>query len=117
MALYALLSLICLEIFLEPVTLPCTHTFCKDCFLESVDKAALSCPLCRRRVSTWVRANSRNNTLVNEQLWQRIQISFPQQCERRRVGQAPEDEFGGGQQYLLGQRGRPKIVLKTSLKK
>nr|XP_046244159.1 E3 ubiquitin-protein ligase rnf168 isoform X2 [Scatophagus argus] len=78
---------VCLEIFMEPVTLPCTHTFCKVCFLESVDKSTLCCPLCRKRVSTWARQNSRNNTLVNKQLWTQIQTSFPLQCQRRLSGQ------------------------------
>lgn len=82
---------VCLEMFLEPVTLPCTHTFCKACFLESVDKATLCCPLCRRRVSTWARLNSRNRTLVDQQLWDQIQTRFPLQCQRRLTG---EDEPG-----------------------
>ncbi|XP_041797183.1 E3 ubiquitin-protein ligase rnf168 [Chelmon rostratus] len=87
---------VCLEIFMEPVTLPCTHTFCKGCFLESVDKATLCCPLCRKRVSTWARLNSRNNTLVNQQLWTQIQTSFPLQCQRRLSGQdvVAEDDPG-----------------------
>ncbi|KAG7479937.1 E3 ubiquitin-protein ligase RNF168 [Solea senegalensis] len=85
---------VCLEIFLEPVTLPCRHTFCKSCFLESVDKAALSCPLCRLRVSTWARVNSKKNTLVNDQLWKQIQTHFPQHCERRRSGRGDEDDLG-----------------------
>lgn len=78
---------VCLEIYMEPVTLPCTHTFCKACFLESVDKATLCCPMCRRRVSTWARQNSRNKTLVNERLWRQIQTIFPLQCQRRISGQ------------------------------
>ncbi|XP_034404421.1 E3 ubiquitin-protein ligase rnf168 [Cyclopterus lumpus] len=86
---------VCLEIFMEPVTLPCTHTFCKACFLESVDKATLCCPLCRKRVSTWARLNSRNQTLVDQQLWDQIQTCFPLQCQRRLTGQdAAEDEPG-----------------------
>ncbi|TMS01327.1 E3 ubiquitin-protein ligase rnf168 [Larimichthys crocea] len=87
---------VCLEIFMEPVTLPCTHTFCKDCFLESVDKATLCCPLCRKRVSTWARLNNRNNTMVNQQLWTRIQSTFPLQCQRRLSGQdhANDDDLG-----------------------
>ncbi|XP_068601783.1 E3 ubiquitin-protein ligase rnf168 [Brachionichthys hirsutus] len=87
---------VCLEIFMEPVTLPCTHTFCKGCFLESVDKAALCCPLCRRRVSTWARLNRRSSTLVDQQLWTRIQSAFPLQCRRRLRGQdAGEDGPAG----------------------
>uniref|UniRef100_UPI003AAC68F4 E3 ubiquitin-protein ligase rnf168 n=1 Tax=Centroberyx gerrardi TaxID=166262 RepID=UPI003AAC68F4 len=83
---------VCLEIFLEPVTLPCHHTFCKTCFLESVDKATLCCPLCRRRVSTWARLHGRNKTLVNERLWKQIQTAFPLQCQRRLSGQDGDDE-------------------------
>ncbi|XP_057684788.1 E3 ubiquitin-protein ligase rnf168-like [Corythoichthys intestinalis] len=78
---------VCLEMFLEPVTLPCEHTFCKVCFLESVDKSTLCCPMCRKRVSTWARLNNRNKTLVNEQLWTQIRNSFPQHCQRRLSGQ------------------------------
>ncbi|XP_075905806.1 E3 ubiquitin-protein ligase rnf168 [Nelusetta ayraudi] len=78
---------VCLEIFIEPVTLPCTHTFCKTCFLESVDKATLCCPMCRKRVSTWARLNSRRNTLVDQQLWTEIQAQFPLLCQRRLSGQ------------------------------
>ncbi|XP_021442938.2 E3 ubiquitin-protein ligase rnf168 [Oncorhynchus mykiss] len=83
---------VCLEIFLEPVTLPCSHTFCKPCFLETVDKANLCCPLCRKRVSTWARINGRNKTLVNDELWQRVQAEFPMQCQRRLSGQEEEED-------------------------
>ncbi|MEQ2213559.1 hypothetical protein XENOCAPTIV_016911 [Xenoophorus captivus] len=87
---------VCLEIFIEPVTLPCTHTFCKSCFLESVDKATLCCPMCRKRVSTWVRHNSKKNTLVDQELWDRIQTTFPLQCQRRLSGQDVEDDNHAG---------------------
>ncbi|KAG7471023.1 hypothetical protein MATL_G00120020 [Megalops atlanticus] len=82
---------VCLEIFLEPVTLPCSHTFCKPCFLETVDKANICCPLCRRRVSTWARLHGRNKTLVNVELWRRLQEAFPLQCQCRLSGQDAED--------------------------
>lgn len=83
---------VCLDIFLEPVTLPCMHTFCKPCFLETVDKSNMCCPLCRKRVSTWARLNSRNKTLVNMELWRRIQDAFPTQCERRVQGIEDDDD-------------------------
>uniref|UniRef100_A0A8C2G8P5 RING-type E3 ubiquitin transferase n=1 Tax=Cyprinus carpio TaxID=7962 RepID=A0A8C2G8P5_CYPCA len=83
---------VCLDIFLEPVTLPCMHTFCKPCFKETVDKSNMCCPLCRKRVSTWARLNSRNKTLVNVELWRRIQDAFPTQCERRVQGIEDDDD-------------------------
>ncbi|XP_058846088.1 E3 ubiquitin-protein ligase rnf168-like isoform X2 [Acipenser ruthenus] len=82
---------ICLEIFLEPVTLPCDHTFCKLCFQQTVDKSNLCCPLCRKRVSTWARLHARNKTLVNEELWGRVQKAFPVHCQRRLSGQDLDD--------------------------
>ncbi|XP_066536902.1 E3 ubiquitin-protein ligase rnf168 [Hoplias malabaricus] len=84
---------VCLEIYLEPVTLPCTHTFCKPCFLETVDKANICCPLCRKRVSSWARLNGRNKTLVNVELWKRIQDAFPAQCQRRLNGIDDEEDM------------------------
>uniref|UniRef100_A0A8C7YWY4 RING-type E3 ubiquitin transferase n=1 Tax=Oryzias sinensis TaxID=183150 RepID=A0A8C7YWY4_9TELE len=98
---------VCLEIFVEPVTLPCTHTFCKSCFLESVDKAALCCPLCRKRVSTWARLHSKNQTLVNQALWRRIQTCFPVQCQRRLSGQEADDEDRLGKRFHVATLVRP----------
>uniref|UniRef100_A0A1A8NZT3 RING-type E3 ubiquitin transferase n=1 Tax=Nothobranchius rachovii TaxID=451742 RepID=A0A1A8NZT3_9TELE len=100
---------VCLEIFIEPVTLPCTHTFCKSCFLESVDKSTLCCPLCRKRVSNWARLNSKNNTLVDQKLWNRIQTCFPLQCQRRLSGQDTEEDY-------LGLVGVPRVSLPGELR-
>ncbi|XP_056607658.1 zinc-binding protein A33 [Triplophysa dalaica] len=43
---------VCCEIFKDPVLLPCSHSFCKNClerFWES--GVSCSCPICRRRAS------------------------------------------------------------------
>ncbi|NXO30973.1 RN168 ligase, partial [Cisticola juncidis] len=84
---------ICMEIFMEPVTLPCSHTLCNSCFQMTVEKASLSCPFCRRRVSSWARHNTRRNTLVNWELWEKIQKNYPEECERRMNGQDLEEEI------------------------
>ncbi|NXG63199.1 RN168 ligase, partial [Hemiprocne comata] len=84
---------ICMEIFVEPVTLPCNHTLCNSCFQLTVEKASLCCPFCRRRVSSWARYNARRNTLVNWELWEKIQKSYPRECERRINGQDLEEEI------------------------
>ncbi|XP_074403017.1 E3 ubiquitin-protein ligase RNF168 [Zonotrichia albicollis] len=84
---------ICMEIFVEPVTLPCSHTLCNSCFQMTVEKASLSCPFCRRRVSSWARYNTRRNTLINWELWEKIQKDYPEECERRMNGQDLDEEI------------------------
>ncbi|GAB0193360.1 E3 ubiquitin-protein ligase RNF168 [Grus japonensis] len=82
-----------MEIFVEPVTLPCNHTLCNSCFQLTVEKASLCCPFCRRRVSSWARYNARRNTLINWELWEKIQKNYPKECERRINGQDLEEEI------------------------
>ncbi|NXA81535.1 RN168 ligase, partial [Thryothorus ludovicianus] len=84
---------ICMEIFVEPVTLPCSHTLCNSCFQMTVEKASLCCPFCRRRVSSWARYNTRRNTLINWELWEKIQKNYPEECERRMNGQDLDEEI------------------------
>uniref|UniRef100_A0A8C4NDE2 RING-type E3 ubiquitin transferase n=1 Tax=Eptatretus burgeri TaxID=7764 RepID=A0A8C4NDE2_EPTBU len=78
---------ICLDIYVEPVTMPCQHTLCMPCFQENCAKVNLRCPMCRRRVSTWMRKAVRNAGLVNRSLWDRVRRSYPQLCQRRLNGQ------------------------------
>ncbi|NXV64525.1 RN168 ligase, partial [Molothrus ater] len=84
---------ICMEIFVEPVTLPCSHTLCNSCFQMTVENASLSCPFCRRRVSSWARYNTRRNTLINWELWEKIQKDYPEECKRRMNGQDLDEEI------------------------
>ncbi|XP_071422926.1 E3 ubiquitin-protein ligase RNF168 [Pithys albifrons albifrons] len=84
---------ICVEILVEPVTLPCGHTLCNSCFQLTVEKTSLCCPFCRRRVSSWARYNARRNTLVNWELWEKIQKNYPEECKRRINGQDLEEEI------------------------
>ncbi|NXH30148.1 RN168 ligase, partial [Myiagra hebetior] len=84
---------ICMEIFVEPVTLPCSHTLCNSCFQMTVEKASLCCPFCRRRVSSWARYNTRRNTLINWELWEKIQKNYPEECKRRINGQDLDEEI------------------------
>ncbi|KAM5291929.1 E3 ubiquitin-protein ligase RNF168 [Ctenodactylus gundi] len=82
---------ICMEILIEPVTLPCNHTLCNPCFQSTVEKASLHCPFCRRRVSSWARYHARKNSLINMDLWEMIQKHYPKECKRRGSGQEPEE--------------------------
>nr|XP_008007849.1 E3 ubiquitin-protein ligase RNF168 [Chlorocebus sabaeus] len=82
---------ICMDILVEPVTLPCGHTLCRPCFQATVEKASLCCPFCRRRVSSWTRYHTRRNSLVNVDLWKVIQKHYPRECKLRASGQEAEE--------------------------
>ncbi|NWJ09553.1 RN168 ligase, partial [Crypturellus undulatus] len=109
---------ICMEIFVEPVTLPCNHSLCNSCFQLTVEKASLCCPFCRRRVSSWARYNARRNTLINWDLWERIQKKYPQECERRLNGQDLEDEICVSQpQHQLSKPGELRQEYEAEISK
>ncbi|TRY85139.1 hypothetical protein DNTS_006338 [Danionella cerebrum] len=74
---------VCSEVLVEPVTMPCGHSVCLQCFQRTVRLASLCCPLCRRRVSSWARKRSREKSLVDAELWELVRRSHPERCRRR----------------------------------
>ncbi|XP_019507346.1 PREDICTED: E3 ubiquitin-protein ligase RNF168 [Hipposideros armiger] len=92
---------ICVEILIEPVTLPCNHTLCKACFQSTVEKANLCCPFCRRRVSSWTRYHTRRNSLIDSELWEIIQKHYPNECKLKTSGQESEEIVDGYQPVRL----------------
>ena len=46
---------VCLVLLEVPVTLPCSHELCLECYQSSLDSANFYCPLCRKRFSSWSR--------------------------------------------------------------
>ncbi|XP_057616582.1 E3 ubiquitin-protein ligase RNF168-like [Chionomys nivalis] len=61
---------------------------CKSCFKALLRKLFSSCPFCRTPVSSWALDHTDINSLINEELWQRIQAQYPEECRRR----DPEEE-------------------------
>ncbi|KAB0341727.1 hypothetical protein FD754_018653 [Muntiacus muntjak] len=59
---------ICVEILIEPVTLPCKHTLCKACFKSTVEKTNLCCPSCHCQIAFWTWYHTQRNSLVNVEL-------------------------------------------------
>ncbi|XP_047523492.1 E3 ubiquitin-protein ligase RNF169-like [Pieris napi] len=78
---------ICQSILIEPVTLPCYHDFCENCFNGSIENNALCCPLCRLRIGSWVRKATKQKNLVNIQLWNFIQNKFSQEVHKKLNGE------------------------------
>uniref|UniRef100_A0A8C1MQ73 RING-type E3 ubiquitin transferase n=1 Tax=Cyprinus carpio TaxID=7962 RepID=A0A8C1MQ73_CYPCA len=86
---------VCSEILLEPVTMPCGHSVCLHCFQRTVKLISLCCPLCRLRVSSWARKQSREKSLINTELWELVRLSHPERCRRRNASRVRETKDEG----------------------
>lgn len=82
---------ICLSILIEPVTMPCSHSLCMPCFNQHVTQTSLACPVCRKRISIWVRQSTKAKRLVNTRLWQKIRDNFASKVEARIHGDDESD--------------------------
>jgi hypothetical protein len=76
---------LCLKLFLEPISLPCGHTFCRGCLGQAISLHA-HCPLCR--TPTFVTPSDQP---VNFTLAAVIPKLFPAQ-HRARVEEARAEE-------------------------
>ena len=47
-----LLCSICNKPFIEPISTPCDHTFCRDCIKRWIEKNRKTCPTCRQQIKT-----------------------------------------------------------------
>jgi len=79
---------VCLEILIEPVTMPCKHELCMPCFQHNVQESSLTCPMCRLRISNWARSAARNHMLIDQVRWRSIRKHFPNQVADRISGRA-----------------------------
>ncbi|XP_034080909.1 E3 ubiquitin-protein ligase TRIM39-like [Gymnodraco acuticeps] len=60
---------ICLDLFTDPVTIPCGHNFCKDCITEHWDRSdRCQCPMCQEAFNT--RPDLRVNTFISDMVAQ-----------------------------------------------
>lgn len=77
---------ICRCIFIEPVTLPCSHGFCLPCFEGTLANANLTCPMCRVRFGSWHRVAKKERKIINIQFWDAIKVAFPKEVTNRLNG-------------------------------
>ncbi|XP_034080914.1 E3 ubiquitin-protein ligase TRIM21-like [Gymnodraco acuticeps] len=60
---------ICLDLFTDPVTIPCGHNFCKDCITDHWDTSdRCQCPMCQEAFNT--RPDLRVNTFISDMVAQ-----------------------------------------------
>ncbi|XP_042354095.1 E3 ubiquitin-protein ligase TRIM39-like [Plectropomus leopardus] len=60
------LCCICLDVFTDPVTIPCGHNFCKNCITQhfNVNSAQCQCPMCKKHFKS--RPELPVNTFISE---------------------------------------------------
>lgn len=78
---------ICREILLDPVTLPCNHTSCKDCLEQTLDNNKYQCFLCRKFIGSWYRNAKKRDLLINKELCNEIKKKFPDLIEKKLNGE------------------------------
>ncbi|XP_025408133.1 E3 ubiquitin-protein ligase rnf168-like [Sipha flava] len=78
----------CRCIYIQPVTMPCKHTLCLECFKNMVNITAYQCPLCRKRISNWLRKYKHDwNSMVNESLWEAVQQQYSIEVQKKLNGE------------------------------
>ncbi|XDV13568.1 hypothetical protein PO909_001952 [Leuciscus waleckii] len=66
---------VCLDVFTDPVTIPCGHNFCKSCLNQCWDKSeACCCPLCKETFS------KRPDLKINTAFRQVVQLFKEKSC-------------------------------------
>jgi len=81
---------VCYSLILDPLTMPCGHTFCRRCVARVLDHTDL-CPICRRKVGmpAAIQSEPLNNTLARL-----IDYFFADQVTARREALAEEELVG-----------------------
>ncbi|KAJ5614108.1 hypothetical protein N7528_007762 [Penicillium herquei] len=80
---------VCYSLILDPMTLPCGHTFCRSCIARVVDHSDL-CPICRRKIGMPTSIQSEPTNWVLSKI---IDQFFADQVIARREALA-QDELG-----------------------
>ncbi|XP_065190469.1 mucin-5AC-like isoform X8 [Sycon ciliatum] len=73
---------VCREFIYKPVSLPCHHKICESCFDLIVEKSNVSCPICRARLSNWVRRTPRHQ-VVDVSYHEFLSANFSAEYARR----------------------------------
>ncbi|XP_018415055.1 PREDICTED: LON peptidase N-terminal domain and RING finger protein 1-like [Nanorana parkeri] len=71
---------LCIRMFLEPVTTPCGHNFCKECLLRCLDHQPY-CPLCKQSLREYLRVGCYDVTALLVDLMEAI---FPSEVADRK---------------------------------
>eukprot|EP01127_Copromyxa_protea_P018360 TRINITY_DN5766_c0_g1_i1.p1 TRINITY_DN5766_c0_g1~~TRINITY_DN5766_c0_g1_i1.p1 ORF type:complete len:142 (+),score=21.73 TRINITY_DN5766_c0_g1_i1:192-617(+) len=98
---------ICMDIFYDPITLPCGHSYCFTC-LYSLEKSKpeKSCPMCRERWHEWPKTSRVLNDIVD--------LKFPGRRKRAEEDLIAETEAQRKElekTYEIGRAHRSSILM------
>lgn len=80
---------ICYSLILDPVTIPCGHTFCQNCVARILDHSSL-CPACRRKIGL-PPSSIQSRKLVNGRIAGLVDLLYPGQVAARRSALIQEE--------------------------
>jgi len=72
---------VCTEIFIDPITTPCGHTFCKSCITRSLDHSD-KCPLCRHPLTNYAFFQHHP---INKTIHNLLQSFYTELCKQRQT--------------------------------
>jgi len=52
-----------------------------------MEETSLTCPMCRKRIGSWLRTAKKDHNLVDNELWAIIQKRFPKQVKAKLNGE------------------------------
>ncbi|CAB4486309.1 unnamed protein product [Rhizophagus irregularis] len=71
---------ICYSLFIDPITTPCGHSFCKPCITRSLDHNS-ACPICRQPLHNY---NAYLHHPINKTIYSFIRALYPSLYSERR---------------------------------
>ncbi|GES78069.1 ATP-dependent protease La domain-containing protein [Rhizophagus clarus] len=71
---------ICYSLFIDPITTPCGHSFCKPCITRSLDHNS-TCPICRQPLHNY---NAYLHHPINKTIYSFIRALYPSLYSERR---------------------------------
>ncbi|CAK9299938.1 unnamed protein product [Gordionus sp. m RMFG-2023] len=64
---------ICLDLIYKPVTFPCGHALCLNCFEKAIEENISFCPSCRKSHISWIRRYTIDNEFIGKK-----KVKYPQ---------------------------------------
>jgi hypothetical protein len=111
---------ICIDVLVEPVSLPCKHEFCLNCIFNATNAELYfsNCPLCRKLVPNSLLREKNRSKLVNANRWAQIQKAFDAEIRNKQNAKMTLSLFndlGKNEQQSSGSNEARRMVVVTDI--